>query len=62
MTDVVKPRNLVCFAPSKNDNAPLISPSNRHCLLSYDKKGQRFFPLCISNFRGYLQLSFFSLK
>ena len=34
MTDVMKPRNLVHFAPSKNDNAPLISPSNRHCLLS----------------------------
>ena len=26
MTDVVKPRNLVRFAPSKNDNARLIFP------------------------------------
>ena len=58
MTDVVKPRNLVRFAPSKNDNARLISPSNRHCLLSYNKKGQRFFPLRLSKYCGYLQLSF----
>ena len=58
MTDVVKPRNLVRFAPSKNDNARLISPLIAIAYFRTIKKAKDFFPLRLSKYCGYLQLSF----